>query len=413
MAQKQKIIIIGGGFGGVRCAKDLARFLNDQVEIVLIDQNDYQLYYPALYEVATATKDSAGAWRLKNTATLPLEAMLKNTGGKIIQGVVERIDLASKLVVVDGGEINFDWLVVSAGSKEEFYEIPGAQQYTHPLKSFSQCIHLRNLTEQRIQEVGGSSKEVRFVIAGGGFAATEFAGELRNYLLKLAKKYSVPKESIKLAIVEGAFSLLPGLNPKVSALAQKRLASFDISFKFNSRITEVGENYLILSNGEKLSADLIVWAAGVRGCGDKFGLSFVDQKGRFSVDSTLRLKENQNTFVIGDVNCFVNEQVKKPLPQLAQVAIGEGRYVASTINKIINNLEVASYKPSNYGFIIPVSGKYAIFCSANGHIIISGFLGWSMRRFADLRYFLSVLPFWFALKIWWSENILYIKNDQS
>lgn len=150
----------------------------------------------------------------------------------------------------------------------------------------------------------------------------------------------------------------------------------------------------------------------MRGCGAGLGRNFSgDKRGRLEVDAYLRLKQARDIFVIGDSNSCLNELTGVPLPQLAQVAISQGHYAAKSIKEMASNKIPERYKHSQYGFIVPVSGKFAIFCGASGRIILSGFLGWVMRRLADLRYLLSVLPSAEALKIWMKENILYIRND--
>lgn len=408
---RQKVVILGAGFAGIRTALDLKKYLGNKIEVILVDEHDYQLYYPALYEVATAVKEDAGAYILKNSVALPIEKIIGQERILFLHGKFGSIDFENKTVKVDDQNVKYDWLVVAGGAKEEYFGIPGAREYAWPLKNLKQAISLRNHIDYLMEKNDRAESAYRFVVAGGGFSATEFVGELRNYLVQLANKNKIDRKKIEIVVVEGADSLLPGLNKKVCQMAEKRLKSFSIKLLFGKKISEVGENFVILDGKEKIMTDTVVWAVGISGCGQALSSSFVDKRGRFAVDNTLRLAQNDHVFILGDINSLVNPNTGKPIPQLAQVAIDEGKYTAWVINRLIKRQSIDPYKPSVYGFIIPVSGKYAIFSSANGEIIIGGFLGWVLRRFADLRYFLSVLPLFYAFKIWMSENLLYIKND--
>ncbi|PJE58048.1 MAG: hypothetical protein COU81_02765 [Candidatus Portnoybacteria bacterium CG10_big_fil_rev_8_21_14_0_10_36_7] len=410
---KQKIVILGGGFGGVRCAKDLARLFGKQVSITLIDKNDYQLFYPALYEASTTLKSDGEALKVKKVITFPYDKIFAGSSVEILKAKIISVDTSLKQIFTDSKVLNYDYLVVSTGAETEYFNTPGAKENSMPLKTLENAIALRNKIAWLVESASASGcEELRFVIVGGGFVAVEFVGELKNYLDKLAHLHKLLKNKIVIEVIEGNDSLLAGLSPKVAEKVQARLCRLGIKFKFGKRITEVLSSGVVLDGGEKIKANLVIWAAGVKGCSVNYAVvPLVNKRGRVEVDEYLRMKDNENVFVLGDVCSFGASFTGHALPQLAQIAIDEGKQVAKNIQALMTNERMIAYKPSTYGFMVPVSGKYAIFCSAKGEIIVSGFIGWVLRRLADLRYIVNVLSFGSALKIWMSENILFIKND--
>jgi len=214
----------------------------------------------------------------------------------------------------------------------------------------------------------------------------------------------------KIVMVEGATNFLPGLPAKVANIVSERMKDFGIETRFSSLITEVAKDSVTLNMKEKIPYDLLIWTGGVRSCQLPLDVEVsLDKKSRVEAQATLSLKNYPNVFVAGDNACVDNPITGKPVGQTAQEAIAQGKLVAKNIFRLIKQKPLLPYHASPTRFIIPVTGKYAIFYSPN--LIISGFPGWIVRKAADLRYFLSVLPFGKAISYWLFENKIFMKND--
>ncbi|MBI2356114.1 MAG: FAD-dependent oxidoreductase [Candidatus Doudnabacteria bacterium] len=392
--EKKHIVILGGGFAGVAAALNLSQYLeiDDEYEIILVDRRDYQLYHAALYEAATTEHGYVEGKKLKRTLTIPLAEIFGKTKVKVFKGYVERIELNDGKVVTDSRIIYFDYLLIALGSVADFYGIESIARFGFTLKSLEDAIMVRN----RIEDIITKKDSALIVIGGGGFAGVEFAAELRNLIKKECRHHGKRLDSFKILIIEGATTYLPGLPEKVSALVARRLGQMGVEARFSTLLTEAGKDFVLLNNKEKLECDLLIWTGGVRSCRLPVDTDLErDKKDRTNVTEFLNLKSFPNIFLAGDNGCFMDPKTKKPLPQTAQEAVNQGKHAAKNIFRTIKGKPLWPYHSASSRFVIPVTGKWAIFYTPN--LVIPGFLGWLIRRLADLRYFLSILPWPTAL----------------
>jgi len=340
--------------------------------------------------------------------TIPYTDIFGKTKIKVFKAFVDKINLPDGKIITDSRILSFDYLVIALGSIADFYGIPNLDKFGFTLKSLEDVVMIRN----RVEDLAVHKDAVQIVVGGGGFAGAEFAGELHNLLQKECAHHHKNCENFKVLVVEGAPGFLPGLSEKVSKLVFSRLSGMGIEAKFSTLITEAGKDYVVLNNSEKISCDLLVWTGGVRSCRLPLAINSIlerDKKDRTPVTEFLNLKNLPNVFVAGDDACVLDPKTKKSLPQTAQEAIKQGKHAGRNIFRQIRSRPLLPYHPGPTRFVIPVSGKYAILYTPN--LIISGFTGWVIRRLADLRYFLSILPFFKALGYWLFENKIFTKND--
>lgn len=406
--EKQHIAILGGGFAGISAALSLNQYLEseDKYEIIVIDKKDFQLYHAALYEAATTEHGLVEAKKVKRTLTIPYSQIFGKTKVKVFKGYVERIELNDGKIITDSRIIYFDYLLIALGSIADFYGIESIAQYGFTLKSLEDAIMVRN----RVEDLITKKDSGRIVIGGGGFAGVEFAAELYNLVRHECQHHNKNFDNYKITIVEGATTYLPGLSEKVSSIVSKRLQQVGIEGRFSTLLTEAGKDYVMLNNKEKMECDLLIWTGGVRSCRLPVDTDLErDKKDRTNITEFLNLKNFRNVFLAGDNGCFTDPKTKKPLPQTAQEAIHQGKHAAKNIYRLIKSKMLLPYQAAASRFVIPMTGKYAILYTPN--LIVPGFLGWLIRRFADLRYFLSILPFFTALKLWLFENKIFTKND--
>ncbi len=405
--EKKNIVILGGGFAGVRAALDLGSFLHDrdEYEIILIDRKDYHLYHAGLYEAATTEHGAVDAKKVKETVSIPFAEIFGRSKVKVFKAYIDRIDLRDGKIVTDSRILSYDYLIIAMGSVADYYGIPNLDKYGFCLKSLEDAIMIRN----RVEDLVVKKDQAQIVIGGGGFAGTEFAGELYNLIKKECEHHDKNLANFKILLVEGSTGFLPGLPQKVSELVDKRLTGM-IETKFSTLITDAGSNYVTLNNKERRDCDLLIWTGGVRSCRLPVDVDLErDKKDRTATLESLNLKAFPNVFIAGDNLCFIDPTSKKPVPQTAQEAIRQGHLAAKNVFRSIKQSLLLPYHAGAVRFAIPVSGKFAIYYTPN--LIISGFFGWLMRRLVDLRYFLGILPFSKAIGYWFFENKIFMKND--
>ncbi len=407
--EEKNIVILGGGFAGIRAALDLGHLFKDKPEyqIILVDRKDYHTYNSALYEAATAEHGMVEAKQVKNAVTIPYVSIFGKNRVKAFKAYIEEIDIENGHVTTDSRVLPYDYLIIAMGSVADFYGIPNLDKFGFSLKSVEDAVMIRN----RIEEIVTKKDSAQVVIGGGGFAGTEFAGEMHNLLVHECQVHGKDIKNFKLMVVEGGTALLAGLSEKVSNILQNRLTAKGIELRFSTLITEAGKDHVELNKKEKINCDLLVWTGGVRSCRLPVGNSNLDRdkKDRTPTSDYLNLKNYPRVFIAGDNLCYTDPHTKKLVPQTAQEAIRQGSHVAKNIFRMTTEKDLMPYYSGPLRYIIPASGKFAVLYTSN--IIISGFAGWVVRKGADLRYFMSIMPFFKALRYWLFENRMFIKND--
>lgn len=406
---KKNIVILGGGFGGVKCALVLEKLVRHKISgynIILIDQNSYHLYTPALYEISSALKDDAKAVALKKAISIPYEEITKNKNIKFLQNKITAIE-NKKIIFEDGNALDYEYAVVALGSETNYFGIRGLEEKSLPLKTLNDAIRIRN----RIEKIFSSPKfkKIKIVIGGGGLTGVELASELINYIKKLCKKYKRDRKTVKLTIIEAAPSILSSFPKSVQRLAAKRLNKMRVRIKTNNFITEVSEKNILTKEGEKIKFQILIWTGGVISCqvAKKCELE-TTEKGAVKIGEYLECQNN--IFAIGDVSCAINPKTGKPVPWTIPQARHQANIAAKNIINDILNKPKTKYRPKNYPFIIPIRGKWAI-AYLNWFIIIEGFWGWVLKQLVELRYLLGIVKPSLAFKIWLRGLRIFTKND--
>ena len=410
---KKKILIIGGGFGGIRAALDLDKKLSSkEAEITLVDKNNFHLFLPDLYEVGSAIGD---AYReegndqyqiqLRKTVNIPYADIFEGTKVNFEQAEIIGIDLEKKEVISKGERVFlYDYLVLGLGAETETFGIPGVAEQAYKFKNVEDAL----LLNKKINQVGPS----KIIVVGGGFNGIELAAELACCFKNLKKLSGVDTKDCGIKIIEAMPRILPTGSEKERGIIRKRLADLKIEILENSKIAEVGTDFVQIQEGEKLQANFIIWTAGIRAASflkNIFGLR-LDERGKMIINNFLQAEGWSNVLGIGDNTVFIDPATKKPIPGLAYVAVDEGKIVAENIYRTIKNKSLKSYQPFYSVWIAPVGGKFAV-AHLTSWLTISGFWGWVIRELVDLRYFLSILPVSQAISLWSEEMTVFTKND--
>jgi NADH dehydrogenase len=421
-----KIVILGGGFGGVYTLKYLHKLfhtrgltrINADVKLFLVNKKNYFLFTPLLHEFAT------GSVSLENLVE-PIREIIRCCDYEFIHGEVKRIDLEKKVVELNENKISYDYLVIALGSKTNFYNVPGAEENSFTLKSLDDAIRLRNHfihmfekyandiypnnlpnklpeSSDRIfgQNLGNtfsphsgnknifgsnlgnkqhSFAELTFVIVGGGATGVELAGEMSDYFYKTFSKF-YPKEiisKVKIILIEKGNELIPQFSPKLRKIAFEVLKKKNVEVILGKGVKEVGKDFIKLDDDTIIKTKTVIWTAGIEpNLPEIIGNIEKDSKGRLIVNEYLQLKNYDNVFALGDVCSFIQDQ--KLLPQLAQVAVRQAECASKNIFNLIQNKPLEKFVYRHQGDLISLGRFFAIGEIKN--FTFSGFFAWILWR---------------------------------
>lgn len=391
----QRVIIVGGGFGGLRCALDLAQ-QRVAAKIVLMSDKPHFEYHAALYRVATGASEKL--------ACVSISEILK---GKKIEFVEEKIveaDVRSQRISgLSEKTYGFDYLVIAVGSETDYFAIPGLKEFSFGLKSIADALRLRSHIHEMFKKCAARSDDeeedvcrLHFVIVGAGATGVEFAGELAHYAKTQARLHKVDPSFITIDLIEAAPRILPSFPPKVSERVAQRLRLLGVNIFCNRPLAQEETGQLKV-RGLTFQTETVLWTAGVRANALYSQIAHLqtDKKGRVLVDDYLRPKGLNNVFVIGDGAATLYSG-------FAQTAILEGRLVAENIARLLAGRQPKRYLPKKPAYLLPVGPSWA--AVVVGSFVLYGFPAWVVRRLADFRYFLSILPFATVLRIFFAKT---------
>ncbi|MGB3329568.1 MAG: NAD(P)/FAD-dependent oxidoreductase [Thermomicrobiales bacterium] len=363
---KAKVVIVGGGFGGMSAAR---KFADANVEVTLIDQRNYHLFAPLLYQVAT------GQLAPSNIAT-PIRSMLKRQkNAKVVLGTVEKIDTAGQTVsLADGTTLPYDYLIVAVGATHSYFGRDEWAPLAPGMKTIEDAERIRRnilaAYEKAEKETDPEKRKalMTFVIVGGGPTGVELAGaigELAHHTL-VADYKNIDTRQSRIFLVEALPRILPMYDEDLAAKATKSLNSFGVEVKTNSRVTTIDETGLNMGD-TRIDAGTIIWAAGVQVSPLTRQLANVaelDRAGRVPVTPELHVAGHPELFVIGDAVSVKNAE-GKPVPGVAPAAIQQGEWAATNI---INRLAGQAYQPFEYKNrgSLAVIGRNAAIADING-----------------------------------------------
>lgn len=427
---KKNIVILGAGFGGVTCALRLNKLalkyhsLFGAFNIVLIDRKNYHLYHPTLYEVATTASDDGMPLNIKKTITTPIEEITRGTSIKFIQGAISGLDIRNKEILFDDATpLRYEYLVLALGSDPAYFGIPGLKEYSIPLKSFENALHIRSAIRKKYDQRQNDGS-INIVVGGAGPAGVEFSAELIGYIKRLNKK-SGKNILPRVILVEGAPDILPGFSKRAVSIAHARLVKVGIEIKSSSLISKTDEHSIHIKSSapsntapeEMIPYDALIWTGGVEANALTRVVNLKEEKrGRIEINDCLQclapdqhLDIAENVYAIGDNACFYNPQTKMPIPGTARVAIEQSKIVADNIYREIAGRTKVKYAFKNYPFAIPLGGKYAI--TQVGPILFVGFSGWALKQLIELYYLFSITDNWQSFQRWWHGIEIFAKND--
>ena len=408
-----RILILGGGFAGLHAAIHLDDTLarDPDVEITLVNRDNFFLFTPMLHEVAASDLD------LTNIVN-PVRKLLKRIN--FFAGEVEAINLEQKLVTVSHGfdhhhhQLPYDHLVLGLGSITNFFNLPGLEQRALTMKSLGDAIHLRNRLIAHLEEASTEcSADVRrplltFVVAGGGFAGVETIAGINDFLREAHRFYPALREDmLRVVLVHPGKVILPELGDKLGRYAERKLAERGVEILVNTRVTGVTENTVQLSSGEIIDSKALIWTAGTSPNPALDALPCMKERGRLKVDEMLRVPDWPGLWALGDCALVPNLKTGQYHPPTAQHALRQGKTLANNLIASVRGGSLKAFSFSTIGQLAAIGRRTGV-ANIFG-INFSGFLAWWMWR----TIYLSKLPRFekkLRVALDWTLDLLFSKD---
>jgi len=388
---KPRIVILGGGFGGAYCAQALERKLDGrQAEIVLLDRQNYFVFYPFLIEAGTGSL-------APSHAVVSIRSFLKRTAFRLAE--VCSVDPIARRVAYRSADddrdssLEYDHLVVSVGSVTRLPSVPGLDEHGFSLKSLTDALALRDRAIRMLERADATTdlearrRLLSFVVVGGNFTGVEVAGEFQVFLRQASKQYpGLDPDLCHVTLVEIADRILPGLDAGLSRYAVEKMRARGIDVRLRSSVRQVAADHITLANDERLPCRTLIWCAGIapNPLLERMSLP-VDENGYLRCDRMLRVQGRSDIWAIGD--CAVNpDREGRPYPATAQHATRQARHLAGNLARVLRGGEPRPFDYTSRGTLVGLGCRTGV-AKVLG-IKLSGFAAWFIWR----TFYLSKLP---------------------
>lgn len=379
---KVRIVIVGGGFAGIEIAKKLAK---KDVQVVLVDKNNFHCFQPLLYQVATAALEA-------DSIVYPIRGIFnKQQNFFFRQGEVEEISTDEKFVRIGKRIIPYDHLVIATGATTNFFHNEGLSISAMPMKSVTEALDLKYLILQNFEKAVSLNNKrklqgyLNYVVAGGGPTGVELAGalgELKRFVLP--KDYpELDLESMNIYLVHSRDRILPMLSEESSAKAKKYLEDLGVTVVLNTRVLDIQGDYVQVNTEYDIIARTLMWTAGVQGNPiDGLKPETINKSNRILVDEYSRVKGYDDVFAIGDIACMVLEGFPRGHPMVAPAAMQQGVLLAKNIVALSNKQSLKPFVYKDKGAMATVGKDKAVV--EVGKVKLGGFIAWIIWMFVHL-----------------------------
>jgi NADH:ubiquinone reductase (H+-translocating) len=383
---RPRIVILGAGFGGLNAAKKMGRL---DADITLVDMNNYHLFQPLLYQVATAGLSP-------NQVATPIRQILsRQQNTTVIMAEIINIDLDKSEVVTTEQRIGFDFLIVATGSRHAYFGHDDWEGVAPGLKRIEDATDIRKrllVAFEKAEAMGyfvSKPSCLNFIVVGGGPTGVEMAGaiaELARHTLARDFRKIVPS-SARVVLVEAGGRILPAFPVRLSALAEKQLQELGVEVVTGDPVNSCDQTGVTLKSGQIIKAATIVWAAGVMASPAALWLKAkMDRAGRVIVGSDLKLPGHDNIYVIGDT-ASVTDGNGVLVPGVAPAAKQMGRYVARSVLATLSNNHLSPFFYKNYGNLATIGRQSAV--ADFGRFHLTGLLAWLIWGFVHIGFLIG------------------------
>ncbi|MCD2488478.1 NAD(P)/FAD-dependent oxidoreductase [Bacillus licheniformis] len=358
---KPKVVVLGAGYGGLMTVTRLVKKIGiNEADITLVNKHNYH------YETTWMHEASAGTLH-HDRCRYQIKDVINTSRVNFVQDTVMKIDKEGKKVVLETGELSYDYLVVALGSVPETFGISGLKEHAFSISNINSSRQLREHIEYQFAtyntEAEKRPERLTIVVGGAGFTGIEFLGEMANRIPELCREYDIDRQQVRLICVEAAPSVLPGFEPELVDYAVNYLEGKGVEFKIGTAVKECTPDGIIVGKDdqtEEIKAGTVVWAAGVRGNPIIEESGFENMRGRVKVKPDLRVEGHDDIFVIGDCSLIINEETERPYPPTAQISMQQGETCANNLAALIHGKETETFSFDNKGSVASLGEHDAI-----------------------------------------------------
>jgi NADH:ubiquinone reductase (H+-translocating) len=393
-----RIVIVGGGFGGLNAARG---FAGKDAQVTLIDRRNHHLFQPLLYQVATAALNPADI-------AVPIRKILrKQSNVEVLLAEATSVDLAQKTVLLEEGSVSYDYLIVATGARHSYFGHEEWAGAAPGLKTIGDALEIRRRVlsafEFAEREPDAAKREawLTFVVVGAGPTGVELSGalcEIAQHALARDFRRINPAQA-RVILLEGSDRVLPPYKPALSEKARKQLVALGVDVRTGQKVTSIDSEGVDIGE-QRIAARTVLWAAGVMGSG--FGRALgvpLDRAGRVPVDSDLSVPGHPEVFVVGDLACLVVDGAQ--VPAVAPAAMQEAKHAASNVLCSMNGKPRQPFRYRNKGMLATIGRTAAV--ADLGKLKLSGVLAWLAWLFIHLLFLVGFRNRLFVVVQWmWS-----------
>jgi NADH dehydrogenase len=368
--KKEKILVVGGGFGGVKAALELSD--DERFEVTLLSDETEFRHYPTLFHTATGGSHA--------NSSIPLQLIFENKPVKVVKATATTVDRKAKTVATaDGGSYPYDTLVIGLGVVTNYFGIEGLKEYSYSIKSQYEVERFKAHLHQQLSDE--RRPDLHYVIVGAGPTGIELAGALPGYLHHIMKNHGIKDRKVHIDLIEAMPRLLPRLPKHASRMVKRRLDKLGIRLYLGKTVQGQTADELTVS-GKPIRSHTVVWTAGVTNHPFFNDNQFVvTKRGKVAVDVYLQAEDN--IFVIGD-------NANTPYSGLAQTALHDGVFVAKNLKRRARGKKFKTYTVKQPITVIPAGPRWSLVMW--GEVAFGGWRGWLLREAADLISYHDLTP---------------------
>ena len=376
---RPRVVILGAGFGGLAAARALA----GKADVTVVDRHNYQTFLPLLYQVSTAGLAA-------DHVAHPVRGILNKKGIKFRMGSPLSVDHKNKSIKLDSSEsLDFDHLIVALGSATNDFGIPGVAEYGLGMKNVHEAIAIRAEIMRRFEDLCRFEDNTRLSISviGGGPTGVEMAGAISELVRgPLRNDHQHASEHIDIYLIEAGPRILPMFSEKLSSRAQRDLEKMGVTVKLNTAVQEVKPRSILVKGADSIPSEVTIWAAGVKGEPAGATLNLPLDRTRIEVDPTLAVSHYPYVWAIGDI-AGAKDADGRFLPQVAPVAMQQGRFVADQILRLAAGKALTPFKYRDKGSMATIGRHKAVV--QVGNFKMAGIPAWYAWLWLHLFYLLG------------------------
>ncbi|MEC4113917.1 NAD(P)/FAD-dependent oxidoreductase [Myroides pelagicus] len=406
-SSQPRVVIIGGGFGGLSLAKKLK---NKNFQVVLLDKHNYHTFQPLLYQVATGGLESG-------SIAYPIRKVVQRLDEVYFRlAEVQRIDTVNKKVIADIGTIFYDYVVIATGSKTNFFGNEEIKENSMAMKTIPQSLNIRSLVLENFEsalltnDINEQKALMNFVIVGAGPTGVELAGALAEM-----KKHVLPKDypdldfrKMTINVIQGANQVLDAMSDKSSKAAEKFLDKLGVNVWLNEIVVGYDGKTVRTKSGREFQAETVIWTAGVMGAPvEGFDATVIQRGNRIKVNEYNQVEGFTDVFAIGDVATMMTEKTPMGHPMMAQPAIQQGDLLALNLERLVANKPLKAFVYKDKGSMATIGRNKAVVDLPKFHF--NGFFAWFVWMFVHL---MSLIGFRNKLVVFWNWIYNYLMFDR-